>query len=119
MSLILILVNTTSIGEVVSQLNSVCLPHLSTLFIITDDDSIPKPSVFAPLFQYNCFPCLKQISILRLKEPSIEMEKVEEKTCTSYIGDETECITDEEFHGMNESEAVNPLCSSGIMNSWC
>ena len=40
------------------------------MFIITNDDCITEPSIFSPLFYYNCFPCLSQISILSLKESS-------------------------------------------------
>ena len=66
--MLLLLVNAISIETVVSTLSAFCLPHLTTLYIITGDDSIPEPSAFSPLFYYNCFPSLNQISIMRLKE---------------------------------------------------
>lgn len=58
---------TISVDTVVSQLSNYCLPHLTTLIIITGENSLPKPSVFSQLFQYNSFPCLNEIRILTKK----------------------------------------------------
>lgn len=52
----------------ISQLIKYCLPHLTTLIIITDNTSIPPSKAFSPLFYYNCFPSLKQINILTLTD---------------------------------------------------
>lgn len=123
MSLILILVNTTSIGEVVSQLSNVCLPHLTTLFIIINDDSIPEPGTFSPLFEYNCFPSLKQISILTLKEDYaiekkevIDVKKEVVDTSSTSTNDATNVI-DQILSQSNDSKLVSDVKDSQITDS--
>lgn len=59
----------------ISQLIKYCLPHLTTLIIITDNTSIPPSKAFSPLFYYNCFPSLKQISILTLTKYHLRKEE--------------------------------------------
>lgn len=136
LSVISILVGTTSVYTAVSQLSAVCLPHLTTLFIIADNDSIPEPSAFSPLFEYNCFPCLKQISILRLREAAsrrieevitetnkldnavdsqVGVQKVkEEELCVSSIRNESQTHSDEELYGPNEIDLSITSSSLGI-----
>lgn len=113
LSVISILVGSTSIYTVVYQLSAVCLPHLTTLFIIIDNDSIPKPSAFSPLFKYNCFPCLKQIRILKLKKDSNNRKKEvsdvnkEELTTQSTSPSKTSNMNDQRVSQTNDVKSVS------------
>lgn len=54
------------------DLSDYCLPYLTTLYIVNGDNS--RPSEFFELFEYNCFPSLKKISLLVSKDNSLKTE---------------------------------------------